>query len=225
MKMNVQSAHHSATRDVVLIGSPHRHHPRSPQVAHLPPQLGQVPRVRLLFLVVTVRTERALATQAAACARAIRARIFQTYRDAVLGRRWVESKDEAEGVFAIEIETVETFLTDETEGSVEGKSCSVVMFGLKNDLNKVDNEISAVEREGIKGKSTTKRTSSTPLDFMASMEWRTRALATHVRPQRKKRAHVQVTARRRDNNATTTRPMRVQLNPTSDPGWSSIRWP
>lgn len=133
-------SHRSATRDVVFIGRPHRHHPRSPQVAHLPPQLGQVPHIRLLVLVVPIRTQRALATQAATRAGAVRPGILQTYRDAVLGGGRVESKDKTESVFAIEIETVKTFLTDKAKRSVEGQGSGVVVFGLKDDLDVIGNK-------------------------------------------------------------------------------------
>lgn len=208
--------YHSATRDIVFIGRPHRHHPRSPQVAHLPPQLGQVPHVRLLFLVIPIRTQRALATQAAARARTVRPRIFQTYRDAVLGGGRVESKDKTESVFAIEIETVETFLTDEAKRGVEGKGSGVVVFGLKDDLDVVGKKDNCCSEGGDGRKAHEGHTSSTPLDFMASMEWRTRALATHVRPQRRLEAracagHGTPTRQQRDNNTSNAGPIESDI--------------
>ena len=45
-----------------------------------------------------------------------------------------EGKHEAEGILAVQVETVETFLRDEAEGGIQRKRGGVVEFGLECDL-------------------------------------------------------------------------------------------
>lgn len=77
-------------------------------------------------------------------------------------------------------------------------------------------KIDVVEKEGTGPKLMIGHTSSTPLDFMASMEWRTRALATHVRPQQRLEAracagHGTPTRQQRDNNTSNTGPIESDI--------------
>lgn len=56
------------------------------------------------------------------------------------GREGVDGgygENEAESVFAVEVEAEEAFLADESEGFVEGECGLVVVFGLEHDLQPV----------------------------------------------------------------------------------------
>lgn len=130
------ASQHSTTRNIILIRVPHRHHPRSPQITHLPPQLRQITHTGL-FLLITVCTERTFTPKATTRDRTIRASTFQAHRNAVRGvKGGIQSEDEAEGVFSIEVEAVETFLADETKGSVEGERRGIVMLSLEDNLTR-----------------------------------------------------------------------------------------
>lgn len=49
---------------------------------------------------------------------------------------WVggDGEDETEGVLSVEVESIETFLADESEGFVQGERGDVVKLGFEDDL-------------------------------------------------------------------------------------------